>query len=259
MSAARAPNQASDDGGWHALIADFLAGLFLAPPSADAIASYRDGLGAMFFDALAQEPACAAGTRQMQSAVSNDASPVAVARTLAVAFAHLFDGVDGPRTVPLYESAYVSQSGRLFQESVGDMDALLRQLEVSTSDACVEPADHLSIELALLARLIRGDDIAGTFGHGEAALLDLHLLVWAPIFVERCCDADRTGFYAGAASVLNAFLAGRDAALQRGCLPAAVIRTIDLQANRTGNPRTGDPRTGNPSTSNPSTSNQGVA
>ena len=29
----------------------------------------------------------------------------------------------------------------------------------------------------------------------RAALLDDHLLVWAPIFADRCQEYDRTGFY----------------------------------------------------------------
>jgi TorA-specific chaperone len=211
MSTTLAREPASLDDGWYALIAEFLAGLFVAPPSADAMASYRDGLGAILFDALAHEPGCAPGAQRMRAFVAAEGSPTSVARKLALAFTHLFDGVDGPRTVSLYESTYVNESGRLFQASAGDMDRLLHRSNVSTADAFREPSDHLSIELALLARLMREDHTQ----QAQIALLDDHLLGWVPIFVARCCDADRTGFYAGAAWVLNGFLTNRRAALRR--------------------------------------------
>lgn len=156
----------------------------------------------------------------MRSAVVVERSPDAVVRKLAAAFTQLFDGVGGSKTVSLYESAYVSASGRLFQAPVGDMETLLRRSDVSTNDAFREPADHLSIELALLARVIRQD----TDHQAQAALLDNHLLAWVPIFAERCRDTDRTGFYAGATRVLAAFL---------------IAQRASLRVNRTTKPRIG--------------------
>jgi TorA maturation chaperone TorD len=85
----------------------------------------------------------------------------------------------------------------------------LRQWGVSTAAAIREPPDHLSIELALLARLIRH----GTGYQPQATLLDDHLMVWAPIFADRCQECDRTGFFAGAAEVLMAFLTAQRATL----------------------------------------------
>jgi TorA-specific chaperone len=207
---ALAHSAVSPESGWNAMIAEWLAGLFMAPLTADAVASYCDGLGADLFDALTEEPGCGAGAQRMRSALLTGDPPAAVARKLAAAFTLLFDGVGGSGTVSPYESAHVSVSGRLFQAPAGDMDRLLRQWDVSADDAFREPPDHLSIELALLARLMR----RGASPQAEAALLDDHLLAWAPIFADRCCAADRTGFYAGAGGVLTGFLAARRAALQ---------------------------------------------
>jgi TorA specific chaperone len=145
----------------------------------------------------------------MRSALDAEGSAAAVARQLAAAFTQLFDGVGGTKTVPLYESAYVGVSGRLFQAATGDMEKLLRQSDVSTDDAFREPSDHLAIELALLAWLIRRDADC----RGQAALLDDHLLVWVPAFADRCRQCDPTGFYAGAAQVLMAFLTAHRATL----------------------------------------------
>jgi len=220
VSAGLAHASVPSDLGWNASIAEWLAGIFVAPPTADTVVSYRDAIGATLFEALAEEPGCAAGAQRMRSALLSEGSAAAVARQLAAAFTQLFDGVGGAKTVSLYESAYVGVSGRLFQAATGDMERLLRQSDVATDDAFREPSDHLSIELALLAWSIRH----GTDRQAQAALLDDHLLVWVPAFADRCRQYDRTDFYAGAARVLTAFLTA-----QRATLP--------LQ--RTAKPRTG--------------------
>jgi TorA-specific chaperone len=201
---------APSDSSWNASIAEWLAGIFVVPPTTDTIASYREGMGKALFEAIAEEPGCTAGARCMQSALNAEESSVRVTRRLAAAYTKLFDGVGGAKTVSLYESAYVSLSGRLFQAATGDMERLLRQSDVSTNDAFREPSDHLSIELALLAWLIRHDAAP----QAQVALLDDHLLVWVPAFAERCREYDRTGFYAGTAQVLTAFLTA-----QRTTLP----------------------------------------
>jgi TorA specific chaperone len=210
VSAALARAALSPDFGWNASIAEWLAGLFIAAPCLDTVIGYREGMGAAFLEAVAEEPGCAAGVQQMQSALIVQDPPVVIARKLTNAFTQLFVGVGGSKTVSLYESAHVSVSGRLFQKPAGDMGQLLRLSNVSTGDAFREPPDHLSIELALLARLIRHD----TDPKAQAALLDNHLLMWVPMFADQCRDRDRTGYYAGAACVLTAFLTAQRATLQ---------------------------------------------
>jgi TorA-specific chaperone len=195
--------------GWNASIAEWLAGIFAAPPTTGTVVSYRKAMGATLFEGIAAEPGCAAGARRMRSALDSEGSAAAVARRLAAAFTQLFDGVGGTKTVSLYESAYVSVSGRLFQAATGDMDELLRQSDLSTDDAFREPPDHLSIELALLAWSIRHD----ADRQAQAALLDDHLLVWVPVFADLCRQCDRTDYYAGAAQVLMAFLTAQRATL----------------------------------------------
>jgi TorA specific chaperone len=199
----------SSDSGWNASIAEWLAGIFVAPPTTNAIVSYREAIGATLFEALAEEPGCAAGAQRMQFALNAEGSAAAVARRLAAAFTQLFDGIGGSRTASPYESAHVGVSGRLFQAPSGDMARLLRQSDVSADDAFREPSDHLSIELALLAWLIRHD----ADRQAQAALLDEHLLAWVPVFADRCREYDRTGFYAGTAQVLTAVLISQRAAL----------------------------------------------
>jgi len=203
----------SDD--WNACIADWLSGLFMAPLSIDAIESYRNDIGAMLLDDLTGEPGAAPGIRLMRLALAAQASAPAVQRGLESAFTQLFDGVAGPNTVSLYESSYVGGSSRLFQRAVDDMNRLLQHLNLSSDDAFREPSDHLSVELAVLGRLMRKDSSQG------ALLLDQHLLPWIPSFAGRCRTADPTGFYAGAASVLSAFLSQQRTGLRRHARLAA--------------------------------------
>jgi TorA-specific chaperone len=209
LNAPLALKAVSSGSGWNASIADWLAGIFVAPPTADMVANFREEMGETLFEALAEDPGWAAGTQRMRSALNVEGSAAAVARKLSVAFTQLFDGVGGCKTAALYESAHVCASGRLFQAPADDMARLLRQLDVSVDDGFREPPDHLSIELALLARLMRHD--ADT--QAQAALLDGHLLVWVPMFADRCRECDRTGFYAGAAQLLMAFLTAQRATL----------------------------------------------
>jgi TorA specific chaperone len=210
MSAARSRAAEPRDDGWNALIAEWLSGLFMAPLSANSVASYRDGLGATFLDIFADDLGCEPGAQRMRSALVTEASPAAVARKLSIAFTRLFEGVGGHRTVSLYESAYIGGSGRLFQSPVSKMEQLLREAGLSTAATSREPPDHLPIELALLAQMMR----RGVGKQARRVLLDDHLLAWAPLFAGRCHDADRSGFYAGAAQVLAGFLAAQSRALR---------------------------------------------
>jgi TorA specific chaperone len=225
-------NSASPESGWNALLAEWLAGLFMAPLSPSAVANYRDGFGATLLDILADELGCESGAQRMRSALTTDASTTAVARKLSAAFTRLFDGVGGHRTVSLYESAHVSASGRLFQAPASDIGLLLRQANMSTDSMFREPPDHLSIELALLAQMIRQDRAE----QAQITLLDDHLLAWVPIFADRCCAADSTGFYAGAASTLTGFLLAQRAAL----------RPDRTRAARSTTPTAGPPRAAPP-------------
>ncbi len=187
---------------WQATLAEWLAGLFLAPLTAEAIISYRDGLGAVLLEELEHEPGCYDGARLMQVALTGTQTSGTLARELSTAFMRLFEGVGGPRTVSPFESAHTSPRGRLFQAPAAAVDRLLAQTSLVLTGGIGEPADHLSVELALLAHMLR--DCAGW--PETALLLDRHLLNWVPGFARAVQHADTTGFYAGVASLLAGFL-----------------------------------------------------
>jgi TorA specific chaperone len=196
---------------WNATIAEWLAGLFVAPPSAETVVSYRQGFGVAFLDALADEPGCAAAVRLMRAALSVDEPVDAIARAIAIDFTRLFEGVGGWQTVSPYENAHAGTADHQLHVAANDMNRLLRQFDVSIDAMFREPSDHLSVELALLAWLMRH----GADDDAQAALLDRHLLVWTTGFADRCGDHDRSGFYAGGAQVLTAFLTAQRAALRQ--------------------------------------------
>jgi TorA-specific chaperone len=196
------------DSDWNAFVAEWLAGLFLRPLAIETVRSLREGPGAALLGALALQPECAVGARRMRDIVLAGDNPAEVARDLSNEFTLLFDGVGGPRTASPYESAYFGFSRRLFQAPTGEMNRLLWQADVSVSSDVKEPADHLSIELALLGRMMR----EGASHRNKCALLDLHLMAFTPMFADKCLEADRTGFYAAAADLMLGFLrALRDA------------------------------------------------
>jgi hypothetical protein len=59
-------DSSSPEPGWNALLAEWLAGLFMAPLSPSAVANYRDGLGATLLDILADELGCESGAQRMR-------------------------------------------------------------------------------------------------------------------------------------------------------------------------------------------------
>jgi TorA-specific chaperone len=193
-----------------ALIYEWLAGLFAAALPAAHVASYQRGAGADFLAALAEDRELRPGIDRMRDALPADRSADEIAAVLGRAFANLFLGAGGNDALPPYESAHVSDRGLLFQEATAEMDQLLRGLGMSVEAACKEPADHLSVELAAQAHLVRRrasiDASAPPLAEAARDLLD-RLLAWVPIFSARCIVLDATGFYAGAAMALTAFLA----------------------------------------------------
>jgi TorA-specific chaperone len=124
----------------------------------------------------------------------------------------LFEGVGGPRTVSPFESAHTGPRGRLFQAPAKDMEHLLSQTGLVLTCGIGEPSDHLSIELALLAHMLRDcSDWPET-----ASLLDRRLLNWVPGFARAIQLVDSTGFYAGVASLLVGFLYAQRRAIADG-------------------------------------------
>lgn len=173
-------------------ILSWLADLFAEPPSTGTVTVLRGEEGERLLAVLAADTAFAPGVAALVAALAEGDDETAATR-IGVAFGRLFLGIGGPNTVAPYESVHTS-GGRLFQAPTGDMERLLAVHDLKVTGGR-EPADHLAIEVALLARLI-GE------GHPDRTGLAARLAGWLPIFRDRVIEHDGTGFYAGAARLL---------------------------------------------------------
>lgn len=179
----------------------WLAGVFVTQPTAETVAAARSDAAAPLLAALLADPDLGPGTQRLVTALAEPVDDVALAARLGKAFAMLFLGIGGPGTVSPYESVW--RTGRLFQEPAGDMNRLLATHNL-TMVAAGEAADHLSVELMLLAHL------AGTNHPDETALLR-RLAGWVPDFAEAAIARDDTGYFAGAAQMLARLVAREQA------------------------------------------------
>ena len=176
---------------------DWLAGLLSAPMSTDTVQACRSRSGTVLFDAINDELGYMPGIEAMRSALRSDESDEDIAARLSGCYVRLFEGPGGPATVSLYESTYCGSSRRLQQHATAAMEAMLRRCDMDVRASHGEPADHLSIETALLATLLRGDDPIATDE------LRQRLLAWVPQAGAACAVADPRGFYRGAFIALH--------------------------------------------------------
>ncbi|GJG93027.1 molecular chaperone [Cupriavidus pauculus] len=189
-----------------AAVIELIAGLIEAPASESTIEQLCSAQGELLFDAIAEEFDCAAEIDSLSQALSTGPAP-ALALDIAVAWTRLFDSVMGMPAVPLYESAYAGTSTntdtapatRLFGHAVDEMNELLVRFDVSV-DGSSEPADHVSVELALYAVLLRRGDADGI------ALMRERLGRWVPALVDLCRSNDPGGFHGAIASLLGVLL-----------------------------------------------------
>ncbi len=179
------------------LVYQWFANLFAFEISAEQLSHFRGPKGAAFLSRLEQHAAFSSMTRQLSELASHDEDQGKVSLDLAGAFARVFLGAGGRHSAPPYQSMYLDNNQRLFQAPVTQMECLLRELELSTPPEFREPADHISVQLTVMAELV---------GRGEACMqlsfLDAHLNDWVSDFASACRACDRQGFYGQSASAL---------------------------------------------------------
>ncbi|MCA8037228.1 molecular chaperone TorD family protein [Burkholderia arboris] len=184
-----------EDREFRAIVADWLANLLSRPFDAAAVARYRNPETVAVLNALAAELDCRDVAAAMCAALAKEAPAETVALDLSVLYTRLFDGVTGHVAVPLYESAYTGT--HLFDEAACEMAELLAAIGMRVGSGYREAPDHVSVELALLASLLRSSDIE------SSARMEARLSRWIPLFVAACSEADPDGFYGGAAAMLG--------------------------------------------------------
>lgn len=172
-----------------------LAGLFAAPPEEGTMVSLRRGAGADLLTRLAGHASLAEPIAAFRETIDGEDGEAEFVRRLAPVFALLFLGLGGPSTVAPYESVHRC-GGRLWQAPTGEMERLLARHDLSPA-LDHEPADHLSIETALLVYLV-------ATGRSDRHAVAARLRGWVPDFAEALAHADGTGVFAAAAALLAA-------------------------------------------------------
>ncbi|MBV8159278.1 MAG: molecular chaperone TorD family protein [Dyella sp.] len=188
-----------------AWVLEWVADMLMAPPTEASVAQMRSPEGRAVFDAMADEWSSHAAMRQMLAALNPGEPAGAVAADLSVTYTRLFEGVSGTPAVSLYESTYAiagcqdQAPPRLYGRAAGEMDELLRRFGMRL-DVSGEAPDHISVELALYAALLRRGDRAGV------ALMRKRLAGWVPALIDGCVVLDPEGIYGGIARLLKSLL-----------------------------------------------------
>jgi TorA-specific chaperone len=179
---------------------DWLAGVLSAPMSVATVTACRSTEGRVLFQAIEEELGAMPGLAAMRRIFDRDERDVHVAARLAGCYVRLFEGPGGPATVSLYESTYSGPARRLHQQAAADMQSILCRCDLAVRPGFGEPADHLSLELALLTTLLRVGD------QDAAEALLRRLANWVPRAVVACSSCDTSGFYVGALRVVSHLL-----------------------------------------------------
>ncbi|HSH47715.1 MAG TPA: molecular chaperone TorD family protein [Halomonas sp.] len=197
---------APDDSGLM-VAAEWLSGLFIAPLSPQQVA---EAGAAPSKNALRRIGAQlgAPTTAEKLCGVLEGKEPESLTVQLQRRYTALFEGIFRHRAVLPYESVWRDESATLDGDSVTEMNAVLRELDVHISSDCCEPANHLAIELAALAAAL---------GAGQTSVaVDLvkRLDGWAPAFASALKRQDPEGFYAAAGELLLALIRTAQTALR---------------------------------------------
>ncbi len=184
---------------------------------------YRQGPGEQFLKELSTFPALEPEVRALQRLLGeiNDTNDYAL--ELAGAYGFLFLGAGGPQSVPPYESVYTSESGSMFQEAERQTREILEEHGLSISKDVREPADHIAIQLELMARFAEifaetestDAERAGVLIMQQKTFLEDHLLNWVPAFSAYCVEHDPNGFYGALAQLAVTVLEEDHAYLKR--------------------------------------------
>ncbi|MFT3848624.1 MAG: molecular chaperone TorD family protein [Propionivibrio sp.] len=186
---------------------------FFQPPSDEDVYSQRDGAMWVLLQSLEATPAAGDGVAAMKRALTAG-TPSNAASALGAAYTRIFDGAGGHAIAPPYRSVYDSAGGLLCQQATAEMDRVLRQHRMRLDDKVHEPADHLSIQLEVMSQLalrvaeeaeLQSRPLPPLFAE-QADFLTNQLLAWVRRFAERVAAVNTSGYYAGLASVLVAFL-----------------------------------------------------
>ena len=180
--------------------------------AAHASAAFREEL-----QAYAARPGLEEGAREVLDFVESnpEGEDGSVRMALAVDYAQLFIG-PGPGHAPPFESVYTSPEKRLYADAYADVIDFLHDEDIAVAKEFKAPADHVAVELAVMAHLIErtadeADSAARETGSlrltdRQASFLESHVLNWMPRFCDDLTTHAETGFYRGVGRMLAGFL-----------------------------------------------------
>ena len=190
------------------LVYHWLANLFATELTVEIIAHYGSPEGMAFLALIGEQSGLEPLVARLSDLAGGPDEAESTAMTLAGSFARLFLGAGGRCSAPPYQSAYLGKNPRLYQAPVAQMDEILRLLNMSLPSDFREPADHISVQLNVMADLVGRGNV-----NQQMDFLDRHLVCWLAEFAAACQQHDRIGFYAAAASGLADWLKADQAAL----------------------------------------------
>ncbi len=126
-------------------------------------------------------------------------------------FTQLFIGPD-TMLAPPYASLYIDKEERLFTTETSKVEEFYQQAGMSFQNKETEPSDHIALELMFTGFLL--EQYAKTNQQKETDLLaqnitsfwELHLLPWAPSFLDKIIANAQTKFYIAIAYLAKDFL-----------------------------------------------------
>lgn len=183
-------------------VGDALSPFFLHDPASEAARSTLAAIRSLDvaqaavewpFVADAEAEAC---LRAMQDELS-----VRSDEDLSWEYRRLFVG-PAAKAAPPWGSVYTDRDCVVFGKSTLDLRAWMRKNGIAFKGPVGAPEDHIGIELALMAWLVRNDPACA-----DEYLSD-HLLPWASHFFDVVAEQTRFPFYEGLARLAKASLAG---------------------------------------------------
>ena len=185
-----------------AFAGDVLSPFFLEDPKTGSAQESFDAMASLDAKVAAREwpfaePACAAGAfGDMVSGLADGATD-----DLAWEYRRLFVG-PGHLPVPPWGSVYTDRECVVFGEATLRLRAWMREHGVARSSDEKTPEDHIGLMLALMSHLCRTQpDCLDEY-------LCLHLLTWAPHYLEELAEEAGHPFYRGLASLTRSTLSG---------------------------------------------------
>lgn len=181
----------------------WLSSIFAREPSLVVLEAYDTADGQALLGGLGEIEPLAPLVDALRARTSGKSSNAlnSVVLDLAGEFALLFLGVGGRRSVPPYQSFYVSAQARVMQNSAAQMQSELRGLNARLAEDFRELPDHIAVQLAAMVELTGTTPL-----QRQVEFIESRLINWIGDFRDRCIAAKPTGFYAIAASAMVGFV-----------------------------------------------------